>query len=227
MGEAGDWAADRTVPSPRVTLRACGLKTLRRPACDGSTRIRRRRVAWRDGREVGEGRSEFTYCMVTNGASGSQGSDMTRERLRDIRAAGRARPQDPRSEERRFSRVRGRYSSDDRGACAGRGRFAYTSRRDLHDGSDDALRRRVREPPRPHRRGEVVLRSINPTRRRGRCCRSLAEGATRAHKPKRFFPWVRQSDTIVDVSEVVDTKIKALLAHRSQSTRKRRLHKTG
>src|SRR2546430_9213578 len=30
---------------------------------------------------------EFTYCMVTNGASGSQDPDMTRERLRDIRAA--------------------------------------------------------------------------------------------------------------------------------------------
>src|SRR2546423_6084629 len=29
----------------------------------------------------------FTYCMVTNGASGSQDPDMTRERLRDIRAA--------------------------------------------------------------------------------------------------------------------------------------------
>src|SRR5438094_133517 len=29
---------------------------------------------------------EFTYCMVTNGASGSQDPDMTRERLRDIRA---------------------------------------------------------------------------------------------------------------------------------------------
>src|SRR6185503_17335697 len=30
---------------------------------------------------------EMTYCMVTNGASGSQDPDMTRERLRDIRAA--------------------------------------------------------------------------------------------------------------------------------------------
>src|SRR5438552_19120458 len=30
---------------------------------------------------------EFTYCMVTNGASGSQDPEMTRERLRDIRAA--------------------------------------------------------------------------------------------------------------------------------------------
>src|SRR2546428_1213905 len=30
---------------------------------------------------------EFTYCMVTNGASGSQDPDMTRERLRDVRAA--------------------------------------------------------------------------------------------------------------------------------------------
>src|SRR5688572_1805322 len=30
---------------------------------------------------------EFTYCMVTNGASGSQDPDMTRERLAQIRAA--------------------------------------------------------------------------------------------------------------------------------------------
>src|SRR5258706_7174111 len=30
---------------------------------------------------------EYTYCMVTNGASGSKDTDMTRERLRDIRAA--------------------------------------------------------------------------------------------------------------------------------------------
>ncbi|HEV8660352.1 MAG TPA: PIG-L family deacetylase, partial [Thermoanaerobaculia bacterium] len=28
---------------------------------------------------------EVTYCMVTNGASGSQDPDMTREKLRDIR----------------------------------------------------------------------------------------------------------------------------------------------
>ncbi|MDO8562281.1 MAG: PIG-L family deacetylase, partial [Candidatus Limnocylindria bacterium] len=30
---------------------------------------------------------DVTYCMVTNGASGSQDETMTRERLRDIRRA--------------------------------------------------------------------------------------------------------------------------------------------
>lgn len=30
---------------------------------------------------------EVTYCMVTNGASGSQDPDMTREKLRDMRYA--------------------------------------------------------------------------------------------------------------------------------------------
>src|SRR2546428_10063866 len=33
---------------------------------------------------------EFTYCMVTNGASGSQDPEMTRERLRDIPPAAAA-----------------------------------------------------------------------------------------------------------------------------------------
>jgi LmbE family N-acetylglucosaminyl deacetylase len=66
--------------------------------------------------------------------------------------------------------------------------------------------------------GEVVMRSINPDASTRQMLPELwQKERLEPHKPKALFLMAfRAPDTIVDVSDVVDVKIKALLAHRSQ-----------
>jgi len=66
--------------------------------------------------------------------------------------------------------------------------------------------------------GEVVLRSINPDASTRQMLPELwQKERLEPHKPKALFLMAFGApDTIIDVSDVVDVKIKALLAHRSQ-----------
>src|SRR5437867_9677999 len=65
---------------------------------------------------------------------------------------------------------------------------------------------------------EVVLRSINPDASTRQMLPELwQKEQLEPHKPKALFLMAfGEPDTIVDVSDVVDVKIKALLAHKSQ-----------
>src|SRR6266849_2896600 len=131
---------------------------------------------------------EFTYCMVTNGASGSQDPDMTRERLRDVRRAV--------------------------------ARQIRTHRPDVIFTMDPTMRYGGGYVNHPDHiaAAEVVLRSINPDASTRQMLPELwQEERLEPHKPKALFLMAfGEPDTIVDVSDVVDVKIKALLAHRSQ-----------
>jgi len=164
---------------------------------------------------------EFTYCMVTNGASGSQDPDMTRERLRDVRAA----------EQREAARILGvknvvfldfedgylEPTIDVRRAVA---REIRRYRPDVIFTMDPTTRYGGGYVNHPDHiaAGEVVLRSINPDASTRQMLPELwQKERLEPHKPKALFLMAfGNPDTIVDVSDVVEIKMKALLAHRSQ-----------
>ena len=164
---------------------------------------------------------EFTYCMVTNGASGSQDPDMTRERLRDVRAA----------EQREAARILGvknvvfldfedgylEPTIDVRRAVA---REIRRHRPDVIFTMDPTTRYGGGYVNHPDHiaAGEVVLRSINPDASTRQMLPELwQKERLEPHKPKALFLMAfGEPDTIVDVSGVVEIKVKALLAHRSQ-----------
>jgi LmbE family N-acetylglucosaminyl deacetylase len=164
---------------------------------------------------------DFTYCMVTNGASGSQDPDMTRERLRDIRAA----------EQREAAKILGvrnvvllgfedgylEPTIEVRRAVA---RQIRIHRPDVIFTMDPTSRYGGGYVNHPDHiaAGEVVLRSINPDASTRQMLPELwKEERLEPHKPKALFLMAfGNPDTIVDVSDVVDVKIKALQAHRSQ-----------
>src|SRR5438067_712296 len=164
---------------------------------------------------------EFTYCMVTNGASGSQDQDMTRERLRDIRAAEQ-------SEAAKILGVRNvvflefedgylEPTIDVRRAVA---RQIRIHRPDVIFTMDPTMRYGGGYVNHPDHiaASEVVLRSINPDASTRQMLPELwQKERLEPHKPKALFLMAFGApDTVVDVSDVVDVKIKALLAHKSQ-----------
>ena len=164
---------------------------------------------------------EFTYCMVTNGASGSQDPDMTRERLRDIRAAEQ-------SEAAKILGVRNvvflefedgylEPTIDVRRAVA---RQIRIHRPDVIFTMDPTMRYGGGYVNHPDHiaAAEAVLRSINPDASTRQMLPELwQKEQLEPHKPKALFLMAfGEPDTIVDVSDVVEVKIKALLAHKSQ-----------
>ena len=166
---------------------------------------------------------EFTYCMVTNGASGSQDPEMTRERLRDIRATEQ-------SEAAKILGVRNviflEYEDgyleptiDVRRAVA---RQIRIHRPDVIFTMDPTMRYGGSYVNHPDHiaAAEVVLRSINPDASTRQMLPELWQKEhLEPHKPKALFLMAfGEPDTIVDVSAVVEVKVKALLAHRSQIT---------
>jgi len=164
---------------------------------------------------------EFTYCMVTNGASGSQDPDMTRERLRDIRAAEQ-------SEAAKILGVKNvvflefedgylEPTIDVRRAVARQIRIHKPDVIFTMDPTSRFGNGYVNHPDHIAA-GEVVLRSINPDASTRQMLPELwQKERLEPHKPKALFLMAFGApDTIVDVSDVVDVKIKALLAHRSQ-----------
>src|SRR2546423_2284670 len=164
---------------------------------------------------------EFTYCMVTNGASGSQDPDMTRERLRDIRAAEQ-------TEAAKILGVRNvvflefedgylEPTIDVRRAVA---RQIRINRPDVIFTMDPTMRYGNGYVNHPDHiaAAEVVLRSINPDASTRQMLPELwKEERLQPHKPRALFLMAfRETDPIVDVIDRIQGDIKALLSHRSQ-----------
>ena len=164
---------------------------------------------------------EFTYCMVTNGASGSDDPNMTRERLRETRYA----------EQRAAAKILGVKNCVFLGHEDG---YLYPT---LEVRKDVARQIRIHRPdviftmdptsrisdtyinhPDHIAAAEVVLRSINPDASTRQMFPELwADEKLEPHKPKALFLMVfDEKGTVVDISSVLDTKVKALLAHSSQ-----------
>ncbi len=165
---------------------------------------------------------EVTYCMITNGASGSQDPDMTREKLRDTRYA----------EQREAAKILGVKNVVFLGYEDG---YLYPT---LEVRKDVARQVRIHRPdvilamdplfrvadqgyinhPDHIAAGEVALRTINPDASTRQMFPELwRDEKLEPHKPKAIFlQSFGEGGTVVDITAVMDTKIKALLVHRSQ-----------
>src|SRR5688572_4704235 len=164
---------------------------------------------------------EVTYCMVTNGASGSQDPKMTREKLRDIRYA----------EQREAAKILGVKHVVFLGYEDG---YLYPT---LEVRRDVARQVRIHKPdvifamdpefrvsdeyvnhPDHIAAGEVTLRTINPDASTRQMFPELwKDEKLEPHKPKALFlATFDEGGTVVDITDTMETKIKALLLHRSQ-----------
>jgi LmbE family N-acetylglucosaminyl deacetylase len=165
---------------------------------------------------------EITYCMVTNGASGSDDPNMTRERLRDTRYA----------EQREAAKILGVKHCVFLGYEDG---YLYPT---LEVRKDVARQVRIHRPdvlftmdptfriagdfyvnhPDHIAAGEVALRTINPDASTRNMFPELwHDEHLEPHKPKALFLQAFGAEgTVIDISDVLEIKIKALLAHRSQ-----------
>src|SRR3954468_21389324 len=164
---------------------------------------------------------EVTYCMVTNGASGSDDPNMTREKLRDTRYA----------EQRAAAKILGVKNCVFLGHEDG---YLYPT---LEVRKDVARQIRIHRPdaiftmdptmriadtyinhPDHIAAAEVVLRSINPDASTRNMFPELwADEKLEPQKPKALFLMsFDEKGTFVDISPVLETKVKALLAHSSQ-----------
>jgi LmbE family N-acetylglucosaminyl deacetylase len=165
---------------------------------------------------------DVTYCMVTNGASGSQDPDMTREKLRDTRYA----------EQREAAKILGVKHVVFLGYEDG---YLYPT---LEVRKDVARQVRIHKPdviiamdprfrvadegyvnhPDHIAAGEVALRTINPDASTRQMFPELwRDEKLEPHKPKALFlETFGHGGTVIDISATMDTKIKALLVHKSQ-----------
>jgi LmbE family N-acetylglucosaminyl deacetylase len=164
---------------------------------------------------------EVTYCMVTNGASGSQDPKMTRAKLRDVRYA----------EQRKAAKVLGVKHVVFLGYEDG---YLYPT---LEVRRDVARQVRIHKPdviiamdpefrvgewyvnhPDHIAAGEVALRTINPDASTRQMFPELwRDEKLDPYKPKALFlETFGDGGTVIDISDTMETKIKALLLHRSQ-----------
>jgi LmbE family N-acetylglucosaminyl deacetylase len=164
---------------------------------------------------------EFTYCMVTNGASGSDDETMTREKLRDTRY----------DEQRAAAKILGVKNTVFLGYEDG---YLYPT---IEVRRDVARQIRIHKPdvlftmdptmriggnyinhPDHIAAAEVTLRSINPDASTRQMFPELwKEEHLEPHKPKALFLMAfDEAATVIDISAVMETKVKALRAHSSQ-----------
>ena len=165
---------------------------------------------------------EITYCMITNGASGSDDPEMTREKLRDIRYA----------EQRSAAEVLGVKHCVFLGYEDG---YLYPT---LEVRRDVARQIRIHRPdvlitmdptmriagefyvnhPDHIAAGEVALRSVNPDASTRQMFPELwRDEHLEPHKPTLLF--LQSFDaggTVIDISGTLETKVKALRLHASQ-----------
>src|SRR6266571_2430147 len=160
---------------------------------------------------------EFTYCMVTNGASGSDDETMTREKLRDTRYA----------EQRAAAKILGVKHCEFLGYEDG---YLYPT---LEVRKDVARQVRIHKPdvlltmdptfrigdgyvnhPDHIAAAEVTLRSINPDASTRQMFPELwKDEHLEPHKPKLLLLQAFGPDrTVIDISAVIEVKIRALLA---------------
>ena len=164
---------------------------------------------------------EITYCMVTNGASGSDDPDITREKLRDTRYA----------EQREAAKILGVKNTVFLGYEDG---YLYPT---LEVRRDVARQIRIHRPdvlftmdptsrysdfyvnhPDHIAAAEVTLRSINPDASTRQMFPELwKDEKLEPHKPKALILMTFGDEgTVVDISDSIEIKVKALLAHKSQ-----------
>jgi len=165
---------------------------------------------------------EVTYVMVTNGASGSSDPEMTREKLADIRM----------KEQRAAAELLGVMNVIFMGYEDG---YLYPTlelrkavAREIRKGRPDAI---ISQDPTSRywapsyinhpdhiAVGEVVMRSINPDASTRLMFPELwQEEKLEPHKPKALFVMTfTDPDVFVDITDVMDLKVKALEAHASQ-----------
>lgn len=165
---------------------------------------------------------EITYCMVTNGASGSQDPAMTRPQLAAIREA----------EQREAAGILGVKHCVFLGHEDG---YLYPT---LEVRRDVARQIRVHRPdvlfamdptvrvagdlyvnhPDHIAAGDVALRAINPDASTRLMFPELwLEEHLEPHKPRALFLQAfAEGGTVIDISEVLEIKVRALRAHRSQ-----------
>jgi LmbE family N-acetylglucosaminyl deacetylase len=165
---------------------------------------------------------EITYCMITNGASGSDDPNMTREMLRDTRYA----------EQLAAAKILGVKNCVFLGYEDG---YLYPT---LEVRKDVARQVRIHRPdvlftmdptfriaddfyvnhPDHIAAGEVALRTINPDASTRNMFPELwRDEHLEPHKPKALFLQSFGAEgTVIDISDVLDVKVKALRAHRSQ-----------
>ena len=164
---------------------------------------------------------EFTYCMVTNGASGSDDETMTREKLRDVRYA----------EQREAAKILGVKNCVFLGYEDG---YLYPT---LELRRDVARQIRIHKPdvlfcwdptarysdfyinhPDHIAAAEVALRSINPDASTRQMFPELwKDERLEPHKPKiLMIQSFNEQGTVIDISDVMELKVKALMAHTSQ-----------
>ncbi len=165
---------------------------------------------------------EITYCMVTNGASGSSDPEMTREKLAAIRE----------KEQRDAAELLGiknvmflgfedGYLYPDLELRKAVARAIRQVRPDAIISQDPTNRwwapSYINHPD--HMAvGEVVMRSINPDASSGLMFPELwKKERLEPHKPNALFVMsFQEPDIFVDITETIDVKIKALEAHTSQ-----------
>lgn len=164
---------------------------------------------------------EVTYCMVTNGASGSQDPKMTRRKLRDIRLR----------EQRAAAKILGvkrvvpldyedGYLYPTLEVRLDVARVVRQTKPDLIIAMDPTSRYAGSYVNHPDHiaAAEVALRTINPDASTRQMFPELwVKERLEPHKPKAlllmtFF----DGDTYVDVSKTFELKIRALKAHASQ-----------
>jgi LmbE family N-acetylglucosaminyl deacetylase len=165
---------------------------------------------------------EVTYCMVTNGASGSQDPQMDRPRLREIRLV----------EQRAAARILGvkevvfldfedGYLEPTLKVRKAVSRQIRRLRPDVIITLDPTARfggNFYVNHPDHIAVGEVVLRAINPDASTRLMFPELwRDERLEPHKPKALFLMAfDHGDTSVDITDTIEIKLEALRAHRSQ-----------
>lgn len=164
---------------------------------------------------------EITYLMITNGASGSDDPDITRDQLRDTRYA----------EQRAAAKILGVKRCVFLGYEDG---YLYPT---LEVRRDVARQIRIHRPdvlmamdptvritgtyvnhPDHIAAGEVALRAVNPDAPTRQMFPELwKDEKLEPHKPKAIFLDAFGGEgTVIDISDTIEIKISALLEHRSQ-----------
>ncbi len=169
---------------------------------------------------VKEGK-QVAYCILTNGNKGSGDRSMTPERLADIRE----------EEQRNAARVLGVETVEFLGFpdCeledTRESRMAVTaairrSRPDLIITQNPMRTKNLGASHRDHRTAAgIALDCVYPLARDHMSFPELIEQGLEPHKVKEvYMMWWENPEVVVDISETIDLKIKALACHASQLT---------